>query len=261
MEARRQDTDDQLSNERIDTDEAVASLGETRSALVHSERERARRRYVLSMVTHDLRSPLCVIAVNAEVIAADAQNASLREAAEEVTRAAARMERLLTDLLDVAGIESGTLSIVKRRHDVGALMTEVLRSYRPLFVDRDMTFVVDLPDAPLVASFDHDRIVQVLSNLLGNALKFMSPKGLARLRVEPGAQQLEFVLSDNGPGIRENALPHVFKQFWQIESDTRRGLGLGLYICEKIIQAHGGRIWAESVPGKGATFRFTLPAS
>jgi signal transduction histidine kinase len=116
-----------------------------------------------------------------------------------------------------------------------------------------------VPVDAIVASFDHDRIVQVLSNLLGNAMKFVPAQGTVDLHVKRRDGQVEFVLHDNGPGIHPNALPNVFKRFWQIDSDKRRGLGLGLYICHEIVEAHGGRIWVESDFGKGATFRFTLP--
>jgi signal transduction histidine kinase len=156
-------------------------------------------------------------------------------------------------------IQSGAFCITKLRHDVGMLLQEVHQSYRSLFADRGMVFTVEIPPVPVVAAFDRDRIVQVLSNLLGNAMKFVAARGTIRLGVEQRAEEIEVVLSDTGPGIPPNALPHVFKRFWQIDGSARRGLGLGLYICEKIVGAHGGRIWVESDLGKGTTFRFTLP--
>jgi len=179
--------------------------------------------------------------------------------ARPIMSAVARMERLLTDLLDLARIESGTLHIIKRRLDIGQLLSEVLHSYAPMFSARGIAFNIVVPAGAIVLSFDHDRMVQVLSNLLVNAMKFTPHGGNVTLQVERQAQLALFSLSDTGPGIPADALPHVFERFWQIDSDTRRGLGLGLHICEKIIQAHEGRIWAESEPGNGATFRFTLP--
>jgi len=261
MEAQRQRTDDQLSAERIHTDVAVAAFDVTKTALSNAHSTQARQRDVLRMVTHDLRNPLCVIAVNAQTISDESKEASTREAADEVTRAAARMERLLTDLLDVARIDSGMLRIVKQPHDVGALLTEVRQSYGPLFAARGVTFAVEEPATRVLASFDCDRIVQVLSNLLGNAMKFVASKGTVDLHAEKRGGHVEFVLADNGPGILPAALPHVFDRFWQVEKGARRGLGLGLYICKEIVEAHGGRIWVASEVGKGATFRFTLPLS
>ena len=95
--------------------------------------------------------------------------------------------------------------------------------------------------------------------MLGNAIKFTDSGGSVALRVERQAEQIVFELRDNGVGIAESALPHVFERFWQIDSSTRRGLGLGLHICKNIIETHGGRIWVESEVGKGSIFRFTLP--
>jgi signal transduction histidine kinase len=261
LKARRHETDDRLSLERTGADGAVNALAETKNALENAQSDQARRRDVLAMVTHDLRSPLCVIAINAQNIAEATKETATREESQEVIRAAARMDRLLTDLLDVARIESGVLRIVKRKHDVGALLIEILQSYRPLFSDRGMAFTVAVPAFAIEASFDHDRIVQVLSNLLGNAMKFTPSEGKVDLRVERQAEQVEFVLRDSGPGIESTALTDIFKRFCQIDRNARRGLGLGLYICERIVEAHGGRIWVESEFGKGAAFHFTLPTS
>jgi signal transduction histidine kinase len=258
--SRRQRTDTQLSTERKDADVAVNTLDETSDALASAIDERARHDDVLGMVAHDLRNPLCIITMNARAIASEgASSGTTREAAEEMILVAARMDRLLMDLLDAARIESGTLRIDKKRYDVGALVTEIVNSYRPLFEDRELILVAELPGGEIVARFDHDRIVQVFSNLLGNAMKFTPAKGTVRLVVERTIEHVEFALRDDGPGIHPDALPHVFERFWQIASDERRGLGLGLHICRKIVEEHGGRIWVESELGRGSTFRFTLP--
>jgi signal transduction histidine kinase len=258
--ARRQETDEQLDMERSNADSAVTELAETRSALAHAQGGPSSRGDVLAMVTHDLRSPLSIIAVSARSLAEVTKDAAVLEVADDVILAAARMERLLTDLLDTARIESGTLRIKKAPQELGSFLAEVHRFYRPLFESRGMTFSVQPPTNALVVSLDHDRIVQVLSNLLGNAMKFTPVEGTVDLRVVQRDGDIEFVLRDSGPGISPEDLPHVFKRFCQVASDTRRGLGLGLHICQKIVEAHGGRIWAESELGKGATFRFTLPA-
>ncbi|HXI57860.1 MAG TPA: ATP-binding protein, partial [Polyangia bacterium] len=259
MEVQRQDTDDQLSKERHDLDVAATVLFETKGALAHSRGEHERGRDVLGMVAHDLRSPLCVIAMNSENIAETTHEDLTRDAAQDAARAAARMERIVTDLLDVVRIEAGTLQIVKRPHDVAKLVSEIRNTYEPLFTGRALTFNAPSPGPAMVGSFDHDRIVQVLSNLLGNAMKFTRPGGIIDLHVESRTAELEFSLHDDGPGIPAGALTEIFKRFSQLGSSERRGLGLGLYICQQIVVGHGGRIWAESEPGKGATFRFTLP--
>jgi signal transduction histidine kinase len=220
-----------------------------------------RRGDVLGMVSHDLRSPLSLITMNAQCIASNTKEASTREAVADMLLAAARMERLLTDLVDTVRIESKTLRLNRRLHDVGALVNEVYRAYLPLFKERGMIFIVETPAEAVVASFDHDRVVQVLSNLLGNALKFTARGGRINLRVTLRGEQIVFVVRDNGPGIAPSALPHVFKRFSQIDSDTRRGLGLGLFICREIVEGHGGQIRVDSEPGQGTIFQFTLPTA
>lgn len=259
LEERRQDTDDQLSSERHDSDTTVIALGHTTEALAVSEDQQGHFEDMLGMVTHDLRSPLSVIAMNAEAIAENTQDLSIQRSAQRVTRAAARMERLLADLLDVARIQAGTLRITRRAQGVDELLTEVLKTYGPLFANRGLIFTIDMPPTVVVASLDYDRVVQVLSNLLGNAMKFTPHGGAVTLRVRQRAQLVEFSLSDDGSGICPGDLPHIFERFWQIEKHTRRGLGLGLYICKKIVEAHDGTIMAESELGKGTTLRFTLP--
>ena len=158
----------------------------------------------------------------------------------------------MCDLLDIARIESGTLNIVRRQHDIGALLLEVLQIYEPMFVSRNIAFTVDMPPQSVEAFFDHDRIVQVLSNLLGNAMKFTPGGGVVALRAERQAKHVVFALHNDGAGISPSALPHIFERFWQLDSNERRGLGLGLSICRAIVSAHGGQIWAESEVGRGA---------
>jgi signal transduction histidine kinase len=260
LEARRQDTNAQLIAERDRADLAVAALGDSKASLAHAAGEHGHERDVLAIVTHDLRSPLNVISVNAQYIARFSQEATIREAADDATRAAARMERLLIDLLDVARIDAGALRMVKLPNDAAVLVAQILHSYQPLFESRGMTFNAEAPAEGLMVPFDHDRIVQVISNLLGNAMKFSSPAGKVSLRVQRRTDALEFEVRDNGPGIHSDELAHVFEKFWKIDSDTRRGLGLGLHICKSIVEGHGGRIWVESEFGRGAAFFFTLPA-
>lgn len=259
LEARRQDTDDQLSTERRGADATATALDDTRSALSALAKAQTQQHDVLGIVAHDLRSPLTVISMNAESIADMTREVVTRTSARAVTLAVARMERLLSDLLDVARIQSGTLRMVKRQHDVASLLVEIFHSYGPMFSDRDIKFTVNTPADSIVACFDYDRIVQVISNLVGNAMKFTQGGGTVALHAAQQGEQVAFALRDNGPGIPQSALPHIFERFSQIDNDARRGLGLGLHICENIVHAHGGKIWAESEIGKGATFHFTLP--
>jgi signal transduction histidine kinase len=257
--ARQADTDEKLGAERLRVDRAVTFLGSTEQALSFAEEEIQRRSNVLAMVAHELRNPLSIISMNAQFIADRVVDPEVREPATEVQHSVARMNRLLQDLIDLARIEGGSFGIVKRPVDVGALLSEILAAYGPLFSKRGSVFICEPRALGIVAMFDHDRIVQVLSNLLCNAMKFTPSGGTVSLLMERRADSIELAVKDTGAGISAHALPHVFNRFWQGSSEPGTGLGLGLYICEKIISAHAGRIWVESEVGRGTTFRFTLP--
>jgi signal transduction histidine kinase len=250
-----------LSEERGEADAIAADRDASEHALGLARSVEAGRKDVFAMVTHDLRSPLCVIVANAEVITESTGNEFVREAAGDITRAAARMGRLLTDLLDVARIDAGTFRLNKHEQDVRTLVSELRQLYQPLFDGRSVTLSVGMPEAGVVASLDSDRVVQMLSNLLGNALKFTHAGGSVALNVEGGGEQLVFAVQDDGAGIYPSAVPHLFERFWQNDPDARRGLGLGLYLCRTIARAHGGEISVQSDPGAGSTFRVALPMS
>lgn len=260
-EEQRQHTNERLSDERAGADAVAADRDASEVALEVARSVEVDRAEVFAMVAHDLRNPLCVILANAAQLAEVAGDSDTREAAEDITQAAARMGRLLTDLLDVVRIDAGTFQLGKRPHSVRALLSEMRQSYRPLFDGRGVTLSVDVPPAEVVASFDHDRVVQMLSNLLGNALKFTPRGGNVGLHVEHDADKLVFVVRDDGTGIQPNALPHLFERFWQRDPDMRRGLGLGLYLCRTIARAHGGDISVQSEVGAGSTFGVWLPMS
>ena len=261
-DAHRRVTDEQLVTERSDADIAATDLDKANDTLAQVRGEQARRGDVLAVVAHELRSPLSVMVLNGELLADGSSEPSLREAAQDVVRAAARMERLLSDLIDVTRMQGGAFGIKKERHDLQTFLAEVRQTYEPLFKGRGLTLEVDVPAASTTACFDHDRIVQVVSNLFGNAMKFTPAGGAIHLHaaVRDGVQ-LELAVRDDGPGISALALPHVFERFWQLDADRTRGLGLGLFICKKIVEAHGGQISVESRLGAGTTFRFTLPIS
>jgi signal transduction histidine kinase len=258
--ANRHHTDDDLSAERTGADLTLAILGRTESALAVAQLEQDRRAEVLAWVTHDLQTPLMVITANAEHLELTTTDNTSREVAEEVTLAAGRMKRLLADLLDVVRIDSGVFHIVKRPQEARAFLAELLRQYLPLFAARGLELLVEVPSEPMPISLDHDRIVQVFSNLLTNAMKFTPRGGCVRLGTKREGERVVFSVRDNGPGMAPADLSHVFERFWQLDRKTRRGLGLGLNICEKIIAEHGGRIWMESTLGVGTNVQFSLPA-
>ncbi|HEY0094315.1 MAG TPA: HAMP domain-containing sensor histidine kinase, partial [Archangium sp.] len=136
---------------------------------------------------------------------------------------------------------------------------EALESVRPLAEARGLKVAAELPDEELWAKCDRTRVLQVLGNLLGNAVKFTADGGQLTVGARVHRDELELWVRDTGTGIRPDALPHVFERYWQAKDAESRGTGLGLYIAKGIVEAHGGRIWAESQLGKGSTFTFTLP--
>jgi signal transduction histidine kinase len=242
----REDTDTRLLTERARTDEVVAT-----------------REDFMAMASHDLRALLAGIDATTAVLArgapADAGPASVHAQVARIGRFTARMNRLIGDLVDVASIEAGKLRIAPEIQEPVRVVKDSIEAFQASASASGMSLVSEILPGVTLARFDHERILQVLANLMSNAIKF-SPKG-ARilLRVQPSGDEVLFSVSDSGSGIPEDKLEAVFQRFWQIGRNDRRGLGLGLYISRCIVEAHGGRIWAESSVGKGSSFQFTLP--
>ena len=218
---------------------------------------------VLGIVSHDLRNPVHTVLLASgmlrESVGERVDQELLQRQVEIIGRTARQMDHLIRDLLDVASISSGHLSVDLRPQNSARLLQSACESLRAIVEEARLDFMCEAPaDAPIVLA-DSDRIVQLLSNLVGNATKFTPPGG----RVEAGLQvrdgEVLFYVADSGPGIAAEQLPRVFEQFWQAERAGRHGSGLGLAICKGISEAHGGRIWAESREGEGATFYFTVP--
>jgi signal transduction histidine kinase len=174
-------------------------------------------------------------------------------------RAGERMNRLIQDLLDVKRMESGHLSIDTCPLPAATLLAEAADALRPLAVAAALELRLEpSPHLPRVSA-DRHRMHQVLSNLIGNAIKFTPRGGTITLRADVVAGELRVAVADSGPGIPAEQLPHIFGQFWQGARTDRRGIGLGLAIAKGIVEAHRGRIWVESTLGSGSTFYFTLP--
>jgi PAS domain S-box-containing protein len=218
---------------------------------------------LLATVSHDLRNPLSTIAMGATLILSaptdDAQSKLIHSHAEKIDRAAKRMEHLIRDLLDIASIESGHLSIHPRTTRLCELYAETLDAMQPAAHERKLQLSSDFPDEDTVVHCDRERVLQVLMNIVGNAIKFTGAGGAIGLRCEVRPHDVCLSVADTGPGINEHDLPRVFDRFWQAKETARAGVGLGLAICKGIINQHQGTIWVESVDGKGTTFYFTLP--
>lgn len=259
-EARRKALTALLALEREYTDQHLGRERELADIAIGSRDE------FLAMASHDLRNMLGGIALAArslmEVPCDETSRAAIARDAHRVQRYVARMARLVGDLVDVVSIEAGRLALVPQRHDAVELIRETLEVFQPLAAAKRIWIGTDVRAGSLLGRYDHERILQVLANLVGNALKFTPDGGRIHVVVEPIDKQIRFAVTDTGPGIPPDQLEVVFDRFWQVaEKISRAGLGLGLYISKCIVEAHGGRVWAESCLGQGSTFYFTLPAS
>lgn len=180
---------------------------------------------------------------------------------ERGVRASKMMENLIINILDVAKIEAGTLDVNLKPANALDLMRESVEMSMAMAQQKGVDLKFDAPAdrRPCYALCEQFRISQVLSNLIGNALKFTPPGGKVTVSVQTGETELQFSVADTGEGIHAENLERIFDRFWQVPDIRRGGTGLGLWIAKGIIETHRGRIWATSELGKGSTFSFTLP--
>ena len=220
----------------------------------------------IAAVSHDLKNPLGAISLSAALMRrtlANGQNnvASLLKSIDMIERNTASIDRMISDLLDVERMASGKLRLVLKKYDIIALLHECKELFAPVLASKSVSLSVQISVAPIFADIDHDRILQVLSNLLGNALKFTPSGGNVNLAARKDATEIEISVTDDGPGVPEDKRSEIFERFSQLKTNDRRGLGLGLFISRWIVEAHNGRIRVASELGKGSTFSFTLPVS
>jgi signal transduction histidine kinase len=171
------------------------------------------------------------------------------------------MDALIRDLLDVTRVEAGRLKVEAKPEDTEELLSDALRTLAPVAAARSLRLRLDAPDDMPQVLADKGRIAQALSNLVGNAVKFSSPGSEVVVTVRVLDEEIVFAVADRGRGMTPEQLAHAFDRFWQSSRTDRQGAGLGLAITKGIIDAHGGRIWAESVPDSGSTFYFSLPVA
>jgi signal transduction histidine kinase len=216
---------------------------------------------VLAVVAHDLRNPVHTVSMAASLLAELPLGEADRKKQQAIIQRSARtMDRLINDLLDVSKIEAGTLAVAPRPVSAASIVRETQEAFAPLASDRGITFTCDAAQELPVVAADHDRLMQVLSNLVGNALKFTPAGGRVCLSAAVVDDFVRFSVEDSGSGIAAADLARVFDRFWQKQRATRSGAGLGLAIAKAIVTAHHGNIWAESTEGRGSTFHFTIPA-
>ncbi len=218
------------------------------------------RQDTLAVVSHDLRAPLGnVILCSTMLSKQDYEPADVTRFAEMMNRSARQMEKLISDLLDVSEMEMGRLRIEKKLCRIGALLEPI----RDIFTEQAHAKSIELdipePSENLSVLADADRLIQVLSNMIGNAIKFTPAGGKVSVRAVALPNEVRFEVRDTGPGVPPDAQRHVFDQFWKTRSSGKRGRGLGLYIARMIVQGHNGKIWVESDGKTGSTFYFCIP--
>lgn len=241
----REETDHHLSRERERADDSVSA-----------------RDVFLGMVSHDLRNMLHGIMGFAALIAGGTTPESSGDVirhAQRILRSGGRMTRLVGDLVDVASIDAGALAVHCEHTDPATVVAEAVDSFQAEASASGVVLAADVVAAVPQIPFDPARVLQVLANLLSNALKFTRRNGRITVRVEARADVVLFSVHDTGVGIPPDKLKAIFERYRQLATNDGRGVGLGLYISKCIVQGHGGRIWAESQPDVGSTFHFTIP--
>jgi len=232
--------------------------------LFHEAQQATRARDdVLAVVAHDLRNPLNTVSMAVALMleSTPPERVQERRQVEIVRRAADRMNRMIQDLLDVKRMESGRLTIDARPEPASALINDTIDMLRPLAAGSTIRLETSIDGSLPPVLADTARIQQVLSNLVGNAVKFTPRNGRITVCAERIDGEVRFGVIDTGPGIPPEQVPHIFGRFWQAKTSDRRGIGLGLAIAKGIVEAHNGRIWVESHVGLGSTFYFTLPSA
>jgi len=241
----RQTTDLHLALERRSSDFAVASRDD-----------------FLALASHDLRALLAAQKLHFALLIKQAGDAETRRKlvrqTATLTEINAQLDRLIGDLIDVVAIDAGKLTVTAAPRSANDTLTTTIAVFQPLAAERRQSLVATPLSTDASVHADGVRVVQVLGNLLSNAIKFTPADGEIRVGAEAGADQIVFFVADTGPGVAADQAVHIFERFVGSTSSPR-GLGLGLYIAKRLIDAHGGRIWLDSRPGEGAVFRFSLP--
>ncbi len=220
------------------------------------------REDVLSFVSHDLKNPLMAILLTTQMLLGSAPANERRQGwtqIERIRRGVQQMRHMVEDLLDVASIDAGRLSMQFGAHPVQGVVEDALDLLKPLADDKAIVLRTDVECSDANLRCDRDRLVQVLFNLVGNALKFTPPDGEVVVAAKLAGDCAVVSVRDNGPGIARELVPRLFQRYVQDRRTARRGRGLGLYICRGIVLAHGGTIWVDTAVGRGSTFFFTVP--
>jgi PAS domain S-box-containing protein len=252
-----------ITERRRAEQERAGLLVREREARERAEAAIRTREEVLAIVSHDLRNPLNTIAMGAAALKDYSSDEATRARyVQMIQRSIQRMNRLIEDLLDVVRPEGGQkLALNLSELDLRPLLAELAESFRALAEPRHQTFTCEVEDGLPKVAADRDRLSQVVTNLVGNALKFTPEDGVVELRAKAVDGEVQVAVRDTGPGMSPEELGRIFDPYWQAGRTARLGAGLGLAISKGIVESHGGRLWVESKPGAGSTFTFALPVA
>ncbi|MEX1248858.1 MAG: ATP-binding protein [Anaerolineales bacterium] len=249
-----------------ESDQNIDELGSLAQNFNHMaaelEHNEILRRQLIGDVSHELRTPLTAIKGYTEGLM-DGVLPANAETYQHIHREADRLQRLVADLQELGQVEAGGFGLMKQPVTVADLAYSVQKRLGMQFEKKGVKLVVDLPKSIPQVLGDEDRLGQILLNLMGNALQYTPSGGEVKLSATPKDAAVTFKVADTGLGIPAEHLPHIFARFYRVDKSRSRaggGSGVGLTIAKHLVEAHGGRIWAESPgPGKGSTFSFSIP--
>ena len=241
----------------LHVDITARKLLEERLESLHKEKTRW-----IAMAAHDLRNPVSAIMANSELLQQELTDASAEvpEALRSINSSSRFLLELLDDLLDISVIESGAPAFTPERTDIRSLVADSISLVQHLATRKGICIEARYADGLAALNLERRQMTQVLLNLLGNAIKFCPDGAMVNITVWQGAADVVIDVQDNGPGIPRDAIEAIFIPFQRLaEVSSQRGTGLGLAICRRIVERHGGRIWAENATGGGAVFHVSLP--
>ena len=249
-----------LAQATADALQRARSYDAEREARRNAELLSKAREDVLGVVAHDLRNPLNLVSMTTQLLMEPDLTPERRRSAFEINaRAVQRMNRLIGDLLDVVRMEAGHLSLNVGATEVPRVLEETMESFQQRAAQQSISLVLSPEPPNVTVQADAERVLQLIDNLVGNALKFTPSGGQVSIGAFVDDKELRVSVTDTGPGIPEEQRARLFDRFWQARGADRRGLGLGLPIAKGIAEAHGGRLWVESTVGSGTTFNFAMP--
>jgi signal transduction histidine kinase len=224
-------------------------------------------RHTVSTVSHDLRNPLSVILVSSRMLLrALAQDSPGRKQIDAIVRAADEINQLAQDLVDASSIESGTMRVDREPQEIGPLLAKALEISGPIAAAKPIDLTSEVTPGLRPVACERDRVIQVLTTLINNAVRFTPRGGRVTVRAEPcttagSGPGVRFSIVDTGPGIPDDQRERVFARFAQARKPAGQVVGLAPYVAKGLVEAHGGAIWVEGQPGAGTTVCFTIPAA